>query len=120
VAKKRDVAFTVRTPFPAAPEVVCYQDTWDIHIPAVRRVPDAQQIVMTTLSQPSVIVAGTTNPGYVAFVNQAQLSPNSGNPFVVFVDPEGKPIPAVASIGPRRDFRDLSQHTIIWSPPLKK
>ena len=90
MVKERKVAFSAQTPFPAAPEVVCYQDTWQVHIPAVRRVgPNVKDLVVTTLSQPSVIVTGTSNPGYVAFVNQTTLSPNSGAPFVVIVDPQG-------------------------------
>jgi hypothetical protein len=43
-------------------------------------------------------------------------SQNSGNPFVVFVDPGGDPKPAVASWGYRRDFTDLSKHAVLWLP----
>jgi hypothetical protein len=119
---ERKPLFIVTTPYAPTAAVVCYQDTWETHIPAVRRLdPGVQQVVVRTLSQPSVIVTGTTNPGYVAFVNQTDVTPNSGSPFVVFVDPKAvnwlnKPMPAVASIGHRRDFRDITGHDVLWLP----
>jgi hypothetical protein len=81
--------------------------------------PGLQQMTIETLNSPSVVVSGTTNPGYVAFINQRKVSPGSSSPFVVFVDPTGKPKPAVASLGYRRDFKDVQGHKVLWLPPQK-
>jgi hypothetical protein len=74
------------------------------------------QLVTETLGAPSIVCAGTTNPNYLAFVNTAVISPGSGSPFVVFVDPSAIPQPALASFGYRRDFRDLTGHKVLWLP----
>jgi len=68
---------------------------------------------METLSFPLAVCAGTTNPGYVAFLSQNLASPGSGSPFVVFVDPVAR---AVATAGYRADFRDLERHRVLWLP----
>jgi len=120
VADIRQPLFIVTTPYDAAPQVVVYHDTMTIHIPMARQIADLHQYTTTTLSSPSVVVSGTSNPGYVAFVNQNILSSGSQAPFVVFVDPEGNPLPAVASVGFRRDFKDLTRHMVLWSPLEKK
>jgi hypothetical protein len=75
------------------------------------------QLVIGTLGAPSVVCAGTSNPNYLAFINTGVTSPGSGSPFVVFVDPYASPLPALASFGYRRDFRDLTGHTVLWLPP---
>jgi hypothetical protein len=116
VADERQFLFTVATPLQSAQTVVCYHDTWEIHLPATRR-DLGTQIVMDTLSAPTVILQGTTNQGYVVFLNQALTSASSKSPFAVIVDPEGNPLPAVASFGFRRDFTDLSGHSVLWLPP---
>jgi hypothetical protein len=82
---------------------------------------DTQKNAIVTLSIPSVIVSGTTNPGYIAFVNQ-NLVTESGSPFVVFVAPNAKPMPALASLGFRKDFADIQGqgHQVLWSPLKNK
>lgn len=115
MSDKRLQQFVVTTPFPGATTVVCYQDTWTNKL--VQRVPaSSPTIVQETLQAPTAVVIGTTNPGYVAFVSNNHLSPGASSPFVVLVDPQGNPLPAVASVGHRRDFKDLQQHTVLWPP----
>ena len=113
----RQPLFIVTTPYEATPEVVCYVDTYQFHLQLERRLPDMLQIAEESLQSPQAVVAGTSNPNYVAFVNQEVTSPTSRNPFVVFVDPHAEPMAAVASWGYRRDFKDLSEHTVLWLPP---
>ena len=55
-----------------------------------------------------------TNPGYLAFVTNAIVSPGQRSPFVVFVHPTRG---IVVSAGFRKDFRDLTQHHVRWTPP---
>jgi len=116
----RQSLFIVTTPYEAAAEVVCYVDTYQYHLQLERQLPEMRQIAENSLEAPQAVVAGTSNPDYVAFVNQDVTSPGSGNPFVVFVDPKAQPMAAVASWGYRRDFKDLSRHTVLWLPPPKK
>lgn len=117
VSVQRTPAFVATTPYASVSQVVCYDDTWTTHIPSIRRSsPDVMQIVTTTLQAPSVIVAGTTNPTYLAFVNQEVISERTGSPFVVFVDPSANPMPALASFSYRKDFRDLTRHLVLWQP----
>ena len=114
---KRTPAFVVPTPFPDTPQVVCYNDTWSKHIPVGRRTdPGTLQYVTNTLTTPSAVCVGTTNPAYIVFVNHALVSPGSGSPFVVVVDPQGKPMPALASFSYRRQFKDLNEHSVLWLP----
>jgi hypothetical protein len=116
--KTRQPFFVVETPHPSAAKVVCYQDTWDIHMPTVRQNLGAQ-IVVGALQQPSLIIPGTTNEDYLIYLNQDFTSPGHNSPFAVIVDPYGQPMPAVASFGYRRDFKDLTGHTVLWLPPGK-
>lgn len=117
MTRTREPYFVVSTPYPGAAKVVCYKETWDTKLTEAGRVTDTTRVVTEqTLTSPAAVVAGTSNPGYIAFVNQSAGSPGSGSPFVVFVDPQGNPMPAVASVGQRRDFKDLNKHTILWQP----
>lgn len=70
--------------------------------------------ITITLTNPTVVLEGTSNPGYVVFLNESVTSPNRKSPFAVFVDPQGHPMPAVASIGYRIDFKDLTRHKQLW------
>jgi hypothetical protein len=122
VTDTRKPFFIVETPYEPVSKVVCYQDTWALKLmPAGRVGVDTQKHAILTLSTPSVIVSGTTNPGYTAFVNQSVLS-KSGSPFVVFVASDAKPLPALASLGYRQDFRDIQGqgHEVLWSPLKNK
>jgi hypothetical protein len=111
----REPIFVVTTPYSGVQSVVCYHDTWHIHLaPAGRLFPGAREATIQTLEEPSAVCLGTTNPEYLAFVNQNIASSGNRKPFVVIVDPKGNPLPAVASIGFRRDFANLSPHTILW------
>ncbi|MBK5957929.1 hypothetical protein CCR97_06855 [Rhodoplanes elegans] len=115
---ERDPYFMATTPFAGAPTVVCWRETWERKLgPAGRTGPGTESLVVRTLAEPTAVVAGTSNPGYLAFVNAREVSPGSGAPFVVFVDPLGVPWPAVASIGYRRDFKDLTRHVLLWPSP---
>jgi hypothetical protein len=108
--------FVIQTPYSGASEVVCYTDTWVEHIAASRKInPDTEEIVKATLSEPNSVCEGTTNRNYVAFIN-LPYSSNSGAPFVVFVDPNASPLPTLVTFGHRRDFKDLSKHTTLWTP----
>jgi hypothetical protein len=110
----RQPLFVAETPYPETPKVVCYEDTYVNHIPASRRGPESREKAAKSLNQPNAVVKGTSNPGYVAFVNSDDSSNTQGSPFVVFVDPTGRPMPTVASMGHRRDFRELHRHEVLW------
>jgi hypothetical protein len=69
--------------------------------------------ISATVSSPSAVCAGTTNPGYLAFVNRTIVSPASASLLVVFADPVDR---VVVSAGYRIDFRDLGPHRILWVP----
>jgi hypothetical protein len=112
----RQPLFVVDTPMGSAPKVVCYRDTYEFHLPLERNQPGLLQAAKDTLSFPATVLAGTTTPDQLAFVNQNFTSPNSNSPFVVIVDPKGNPMAAVASMGFRRDFKTLERHTVLWVP----
>lgn len=114
VTRTREPYFIVTTPYEGAAKVVCYKETWAVKLREAGRIEDdTRALVERTLSFPTVICPGTTNATYLAFVNLADVSPRSGSPFVVIVDPTANP-PAVASVGFRRDFRNLTRHTVLW------
>lgn len=117
---QRDTYFVAQTPYEGAPIVACYVDTYDLHVPDNRKTPETLGKARTTLENPDVVVKGTTNPGYVAFVNSAVTGNTSASPMVVIVDPTGEPTAAVASLGQRRDFKDLSGHEVLWPPEQTK
>ena len=111
----RPTAIRVETPYEGATVVVCYQDTMTRKIIPAKRVDgDPIPIISRTLRDPAAVCTGTSNPGYIAYVNTSEVTPGSQTPFVVFVDPKGSPLPAVASVGFRRDYADLSGHTVLW------
>jgi hypothetical protein len=117
ITQTREQLFVVDTPIGSASRVVCYRDTYEFHLPVNRKQQGLLQAAMGTLSSPAAVVAGTTTPDHLAFVNQTFTSPNSNHPFVVIVDPKANPIPAVATMGFRRDFKHLEGHTVLWAPP---
>ena len=98
--------------------MVVYQQTINIHMTPERLTDGWESNVSMTLQNPSFVCVGTTNPGYLSFINHEISSPRGGSPFVVFVDPESSPAPVVASFGYRRDFKDMANHTILWSKEL--
>lgn len=116
MADTRQPLFTVQTPYSGAQTVVCWQDTWLFHVDATRR-DLGHQVVIGTLEAPSVILQGTTNPGYLVYLNESFISPGHQSPFAVIVDPQANPLAAVASFGFRRDFKNLTGQTIVWTPP---
>ena len=110
----RQALFTVATPFPGLPFVTSFLDTWRHHIlPNRPYLTGREDWISATLSFPAAVCAGSTNPGYLAFINQTITSPGRGSPLVVFADPLDQ---VVASAGYRIDFRDLSPHRILWTP----
>lgn len=112
----REKFFSVSTPFDGAKTVVCYTNTWHDKIIPAKRVPnESPELVMSTLKDPTFVVSGTTNPGYLVFINQSVVSPRTGSPFVAIVDPDGQPEPVLASVGHRKEFIDLSKHSILWA-----
>ena len=113
ISNTRQRFFVANTPYPDTPQVVCYHDTWTQHIPAERHRADLQELATGTLATPIGVYEGTTNPGYVAFVGQSTENQETNSPFVVFVDPTADP-PAVASMGRRRDFKQLTRHKRVW------
>jgi hypothetical protein len=116
VAITRQPYFTVLTPFPGTPTVVCWQDTWLGHISVNERATEEnRQFAITTLSNPTVVLAVAGN--YVMFVNENERSRNSRAPFGVIVDPQGNPMPAVATIGHRRELaKGITKKTVLWLP----
>ena len=112
----RPPLFVVDTPYSPSSRVACYMDTFTIHLPLERHMCVALQVAgETTLSNPSLVGEGTTNPQYLMYINQDIRSPNSKAPFVVIVDPEGNPLPVVASMGFRRDLLDVSRVRVLWA-----
>ena len=110
----RQVLLTTATPFPGLPLVTLFSDTWRDHIlPNRPSLMERENWISATLSSPSAVCAGTTNPGYLAFVNRTIVSSGSGSPLVVFVDPVDR---VVVSAGYRIDFRDLGRHRVLWVP----
>ena len=112
--------FEVTTPYDRAPQVVCWEDTWIGHISVHRRdTEENRQYAIAALSAPTIILPVHSN--YIMFVNENQRSTNSGSPFGVVVDPRGDPLPAVASIGFRRDLlKNVNRTDALWlSTPEK-
>lgn len=103
--------FVVATPFATTPEVVCYRDTYDVHL---RQGDDLVGLAKETLSSPSLVVSGTTAPDHVIFLNHNQTS-NRGSPFAVIVHPATAP-PLITSWGYRRDFKDTDGLVVLWKP----
>jgi hypothetical protein len=116
LAESRQPRFVAFTPYSGAQRVVCYEDAWKGKFVPNQRVPADATVVVKSLEAPTAVCLGTTNPTYFAFVNQSETSATSNNPFVVFVDPSANPMPTVVSMGYRRDFSDLSKHTVLWLP----
>lgn len=112
----RTPRFVTRTPYHAAENVICWEDTYLLHIPIERRLIMPLDIAgKLTLADPSLVAEGTSNPSHLAYINLDLVSPNSNSPFVVFVDPAGQPMPAVASMGFRRDFRDIASLRVLMA-----
>ena len=110
----REPLFIAATPYPGVQKVVCYRDTWHFRL-AGKTWPGAQELAMTTLASPSVICAGNDmNPGNLVYVNTANLSPNSGHPFVVFVAPDANPMPTLTWLGYQHNFANLQNKTVLW------
>jgi hypothetical protein len=117
----RQPLLIVQSLYPALPQAVLYRDTVygsgmnPPHVPIDRKlgmpVVDA---VKAGVEQAYAAVIGTSNPGYVAFVCNDVTSQNSQSPLVVIVDPAGNPMPTVTSVSFRRDFKNISQHTVLW------
>jgi hypothetical protein len=112
----RDPYLLMDTPFGQVGQVALYFDTLK-HLPFGRLVTGWLEKTRQALSSPTAICEGTTTPGYLVFVDHTETSPGSNSPWAVIVDPLGNPMPAVASIGYRRDFRDLLGHKVLWQPP---
>jgi len=111
----RALFLTVLVPFLENKAVILYRDTVNFHIPVERRNPNIEQMITQTLVAPRFICVGTTNPGYICFVNDSFASKNTGSPFVVFVEPNSLPHPTIVSFGYRRDFKDMEKQMILWS-----
>lgn len=71
---------------------------------------------MQTLQTPSFVCRGTSNPDYLAYVNTVDVSQGNASPFIVFVDPDGQPTPALTTIGHRKDFKDSNKFSVVWQP----
>jgi hypothetical protein len=117
IIQTRQPLYVVDTPIVSVPKVAFYRDTYEIHLPLDRKQPGLLQAAKDALSFPAAVVAGTTTPDHLAFVNQNFTSPTSNNPLVVFVDPNCNPMATVATMGFRRDFKTLERHTVLWVPP---
>lgn len=108
--------FTATTPFPGLPEVSLTRVTWDDHV--LKQHPymvGKEQLVQATVSAPSVIVRGTSNPDYIIFINQAETS-SEGNPLTVIASPHLQII--VTSLY-HRSFKVIAPELVIWPPQQK-
>lgn len=111
---RRQPLFRVATPFSGLPLVTLFSDTWHLHsLPNRPYLIGREDWISATVSSPSAVCGGTTNPGYLAFVNQTITSPGRGSPLVAFADPLDQ---VVVTAGYRLDFRNLSLHWILWVP----
>lgn len=109
----RKPLFSVATPFPAAPSVTLFEDTWTEHI--VRNhleMAGKEAEVQAVVTAPTVILVGTANPSYVAYVNDMVTS-SRGTPLAVIVDPQEQ---VICTAYYHRSFRVISPEQVLWSP----
>jgi hypothetical protein len=118
VTNGRRPHFTVMTPYAGAPKVVCWEDAWNGHIAVNGRATFQNRLYsIVTLEAPTIVLA--VHKDYIMFVSENQRSVRSGSPFGVVVDPKGNPLPAVASIGFRRELsRYINRASALWLPPI--
>jgi hypothetical protein len=114
--------FSIATPYSGAPQVVCWQDTWAGHISVNNRATaQNREFSIATLTSPTAVLPAGGNAGYVMFISEEHKSPGHGAPFGVVVDPYGNPLPAVASIGHRRELiNNLDLSKALWLPPSQR
>lgn len=113
MSKDRKPLFVVPTPLPGLPRVTLFADTWLDHI--VQQHPYMQgkkTVVQATVSTPSVIMPGTSNPNYVVFVNQSVTS-SAGNPLTVMINPKDQIIVTALF---NRTFKIIVQEKALWLP----
>ena len=106
--------FVITTPYPGLPRVTLLTSTWLSHVVYRPELIGMEPVVATTLAAPEAVCAGTSDPRNIVFVNQTERSPRGKSPFVVIVNPEHA---LVDSMGYRREFRDLTEHSVLWAPP---
>jgi hypothetical protein len=113
----RKPLFSVNTPFPAAPSVTLYEDTWTKHIvPGHLELAGKEADIQTVVTSPSVVVAGSTNPNYVAYVSDTVTS-SGGTPLAVIVDPQEQ---VICTAYYNRSFKVISPEQVLWSPSETK
>jgi hypothetical protein len=71
-----------------------------------------EHLVQAAVTDPTVVIRGTSNPDYIIFVNQGETSPQ-GSPLTVIANPELQII--VTSLY-HRSFKVITPESIIWPP----
>jgi hypothetical protein len=113
VADGRKPLFVIATPLEGLSNVTLYEDTWTDHIVKGHPVmADKQELVRMTTAAPTVITLGTSNQGYMVFVNQAETS-SSGSPLTVVIDPRDQ---IICTAYYNRSFRTIVQERVLWLP----
>jgi hypothetical protein len=115
LAETRKLLFIAATPVPGLNDVVCYADAWRNKF--IDRAFDAPSKIVDTLAAPTRVIRGTTNPLHLIFVRDEIVSPRSGAPFVVIVNPNGRPMPYIVSVGHRKDFKHQERFETLWPSP---
>jgi hypothetical protein len=109
----RKPLFNVATPFPGSPRVTLFQDTWTEHIlPGHLEMTGKEADVQAVVTSPTLILAGSTNPNYVAYVNDMVTS-SRGTPLAVIVDPQEQ---VICTAYYNRSFKVISPEQVLWSP----
>ena len=116
--KARRALRKIPTPVPGLPFVTLYQDTWADHI--IKQhvyMAGKETLVETTVTNPTVVVPGTSNPDYVVFVNHQETS-SQGSPLTVIIDPRDQ---VICTALYNKTFRVISpDQEVVWLPPDKK
>lgn len=108
--------FTVATPYPGAPEVTLWENTWTEKIQSFH--PDMigqEGRVQAVLANPATVTTAT-DPRYVMFVSQVD-SYVDGAALVVCVNPvhdSGKPSVTSAHQTKQKKFLSPDPATILW------
>jgi len=108
-----DPLFTAKTPVPWLPPITLLRSTWERHIlPNHSYMSGKEMVVRSTISRPSVVMPGISDPANLIFVNM-NVTTSKGHPLTVIVSPQ-KAIVLTALFN--RSYRTIDQEMAIWKP----
>jgi hypothetical protein len=114
VSDGRKPLFVAPTPFPGAPSVTLFRDTWIEHITKQHvELTGQEAAVEAVVTSPTVVLAGHADTPHVVFINQAVTS-QSGTPLAVIVHPEEK---IICTAYYNRSFRIIPADATLWLRP---